>query len=424
MAAAAPPGALDLTPPAGFAFPQELQGPAPRAIPPRLRQGPYARRRQDAVRASLIFGTGALLLDAVPGVELLSLYVLPFAYLTWIGLAALAFAALVWLDARFRLGPFRYVRDGVPLGVRVVDLVKGPSVVMNGQTTHYAFTAALAFLHPETAVPCGVQLKSDDFAASRRGDTDTPFRIGDYVTAVYLPGKLEKSLRLYAFLELSPEASLRRRAAAAASPAQVAGGLLALLAIFGALFGNVYAYGRYQPLDFETAQAAIPMGAGALLIGGATLAGLWLAHRGEQRRTAERNARAAAGEALELSTPFLGSGLHGWLMRGLMGVGAPLIGAVTGLCFAFLGNAWLDAAPAEPQPAHVTDMSMTSYALLFREFELAYRLDGSEEDRKLLTTPDHLLRFADERAVVWVRPGRFGWPWVETVEPAEPASGG
>jgi hypothetical protein len=420
MAASAPPGDFEFRPPAGYAFESELQGPTPRTLPPELRQGPYARRRLDGVRAALIFGAGALLLDWVPGMDVLGLYLLPLAHLFWIGLAALGFAALAWLDFKLRLGPFRYVRDGAPLVVRVLDLVKGPSRIVNGQATHYAFTAAVGFRHPESQQLVGFQLQSEDFPSARRGDVDTPFRVGDYVTAVYLPGRLEKSLRLYSFLELQPAASLRRGAATAATPAQIAGGALALIAIFTALFANVYAFGRYQPLDFDytSAGAALPMAIGALLIGGATGWGLLRQHRGERRRTAERNQRANAGEAVEIEAPFLGTGFHAWFMRIALLLGLPLMGGLTALCWALVANAWLDASPARPQPAHIEELTMTTHAFLFREFELSYVLEGSEETRKLLTTPQHLMSFPDERGVAWVRAGRFGWPWVESVLPA------
>jgi hypothetical protein len=421
MAASVPPGELAFSPPASYTFEPELLGPAPRPIPELLRRGPYARRRRDGVRALLAFGAGALLLDAVPGVDVLALYVLPLAYLSWIGFGALLLAALSWLDLTLRPGPFRYVRDGVPLVVRVVDLVKGPSRLVNGQATHYAFTASVAFMNPETALPTVSQLRSDDFPSSRRGDYDTPFRIGDYVTGVYLPGRLEKSLRLYAFLGLDPERCLRCRNAGPASPWRIAAGGLALMVFFLVAFANVYAFGRYEPLGLELEQAAGPVGFGAIFFGGAALYAMLRAHRRERRRTAERNQCASAGEAREVAVPFGGRGFRGWLVRGLVALGLPLVGGVTALCWALLANAWLDESPARLQPARIHDMTMTTYDLIFREYELAYVLEGSEEVRKLLSTPQHLSRFENDEAIARVRAGRFGWTWVETVLPAEAA---
>ena len=123
-----------------------------------------------------------------------------------------------------------------------------------------------------------------------------------------------------------------------------------------------------------------------------------------------------------MPTPFLGSGVHGWIARVALALGAPLMGAVFALCSVFIANAWLDSGSAQPRPAHVQDMTMTTFAFVFRDYELSYQIDASDEVRKLLTTPEHLMSFPDEQATAYVRPGRFGWPWVESVEPAQAAA--
>jgi len=307
----------------------------------------------------------------------------------------------------------------------VVELVKTPTAIVNGAPSQHAFVAGFVFRHPDTGAVTRVQVKSNDFSSARKDVYDTPFKVGDDVTAVYLPGRLEKTLRLYAFLELSPEINVRRRAAAVteASPWKAALLLAAVPALFLVLFANVYAFGRYQPLEFEYRRAAVPMAAGALLLGGGLFAGLYLGHRAEQNRIRRRALQAAAaGTAIETGTPFLGHGLHGWLLRVIAAMGAPLLGAGTALCWAFMANAWLDRSPSRPVPATIAGMTMTTHALVFREYELEYRLDGSPEKLKLLTTPEHLLGFRGPRATAHVREGRFGWPWVETVTGPRPSA--
>jgi hypothetical protein len=69
-------------------------------------------------------------------------------------------------------------------------------------------------------------------------------------------------------------------------------------------------------------------------------------------------------------------------------------------------------------PATILDMTMTTHALVFREYELEFRLEGFREKSRMLTTPEHLAAFRDVHAVAQVREGRLGWPWVETVIPA------
>ena len=411
---------FDLTPSTGSSFEPEFTGHPPRAIPDRLLEGPYARRRRAAVSVLVVTGAVCLLLSHAPGLDVLARYVLPFGYLSWIGVGCLLLAAGTYVPYALRQGAFRYVRDGLPLAVRVSELVKAPTAIVNGAPSQHAFVATVVFRDPETGAPAQANVKSNDFSSARKDAYDTPFRVGDEVTAVYLPHAPMKTLRLYAFLELSPDVNLRPRSKVGGedSPWKVALLLATIPALFVVLFANVYAYGRYEPVDFDYWRAAVPMALGGVLLGGGLLAGLYLGHRAEQERIRQRAPRAAAaGTAVERGTPFLGHGAHAWLLRAVLAVGAPLLGAGTAMCWAFMANAWLDASPARIVPATIVDATMTTHAFVFREYELEYRLDESPEKRKMLTTPEHLAGFHDRRVLAHVRGGRFGWPWVETVTP-------
>ncbi len=408
----------DLVPPASHAFEPEFTGIPPRSIPDRLEKGPYARNQRAIAVALAVAGAAFLLLARLPGLPVLARYVLPLAYLSWIGLGALVLAAAAYLPLATHAGPFRYVRDGLPLAVRVRDLVKTPTAIMNGTPTAHAFVARVVFRHPESGHVVETDVKSNDFASARKAAYDTPFKVGDVVTAVYLPARMEKTLRIYAFLDLSPDVNMRARSAAAATstPWKTALLLAAIPLMFVVLFANVYAYGRYEPVDFQYRRAALPMAAGALVLGGGLLAGLYLGHRAEQERLRRRAlADVVSGRPVEVGTPFLGHGLQAWFLRVVVAAGAPLLGAGTALCWCFMANAWLDTSAARPVPATIVGMTMTTHAFLFREYELEYRLDGSEAKRKMLTTPEHLMSLRGARAVARVRAGRLGWPWVETV---------
>lgn len=409
-----------IEPSRSYPFEPELTGPPPRPIPDRLEDGPYARRRRAGMIALAAAAAACLLLSRVPGLDVLARYVLPLAWLHWIGLAALLGAAGAYVAYARRRGPFRYVREGLPLAARVVELVKAPSTIVNGAASTHAFTAAIVFRHPDTGEVTAAQVKSGDFSSARKDAYEAPFKVGQDVTAVYLPGRLETTLRLYAFLDLSPDVNMTaRKADAAASPWKTAALIAAIPAFFLVLFANVYAFGRYQPVQFAFAQAAVPVVAGGLLLGGGLFTGLYLAHRREQDEIGRRAARAQAeGTAVETGTPFVGHGLHGWVLRGVLAIGAPFLGGLTALCWCFMANAWLDGSAPRPVAATVERMTMTTHAFVFREYELEFRLEGSTGKHELLTTPEHLSQFADDHAVAYVRAGRFGWPWVETVVPA------
>lgn len=411
----------DLGPSASHAFEPEFTPRPPRTIPDRLSEGPYARRQRSTAIALAAGGVACILLARAPGVDVLARYVLPLAYLQWIGIGALLLAAGVYLALALRLGPFRYVRDGLPLAARVIELVKGPTAIVNGAASTHGFVATVVFRDPESGELVQADVKSNDFSSARKDAYETPFKVGDDVTALYLPGRLWKTLRLYAFLELSPQVNLglRARPSSGDSPWKVAALLAFIPAFFVVLFANVYAFGRYHPVHFEYRMAIVPMVVGGLVLGGALFAFLYLAHRAEQRSLQRRAVEAAAvGTAIETGTPFLGSGLYGWSLRVVVAAGAPLLGAVTTLCWCFMANAWLDRSPASPVPATIARVTMRTHAYVIREYELEYRLAGSGETHKLLTTPEHCALFEGPHALAYVRPGRFGWTWVETVLPS------
>lgn len=405
--------------PRSRSFEPEFVGAPPRPVPDSLRRGPYAQRRRRTEIGLLAAGVGCLLASRIPGIDTLALYVLPLGYLWEIGWGLVVLAAVSAADRVLRLGPYRYVRDGMPLPARLVELAKAPSVITNGQPAQYAFTAAMALRHPETGEPLLVRAKSRDFAASSRERYQAPFQVGDEVTAVYLPGRFQRTVRLYAFLDLNPSIALQQRDAGRTSPWAVVGLLLAVPAIFITLLANLYALGRYHPIAFEYQRAAVPMALGGLLIGVPVLLGLVLSHRRDQRRTVERNlAVAATGQALEPLRPFLGSGIPGWLLRAAVTAGSLLLGVVTGVCVSFMANAWADVSAGRPVAARIRGATMTTHALLFREYRLEYSLAGSDEKLSLLTTPEQQSRFRTACAEATVRDGRLGWPWVVNLEPA------
>lgn len=413
------PAPPDLLPDPGYAFEPELTGPPPRPVPDRLDRGPYARDRRRVALLLAVLGAACVAVASAPGVERVALYVLPLAWLDWIGAGLLALAGAGYLPVALHSGPFRYVKHGLAIPARVLGVVKTPTVLHDGVPAAHAFVALVAFRHPETGTPAQAEVRSNEFSSARKDAYDTPFRVGDDVTAVYLPGALEKSLRLYPFLELSPDRHLRSASAPRAAAArQVLAALAALPALFGLLLANVYAYGRYQPIDFDHARAAVPMGLGAVILGGGTLLWLYASHRAEERRLAAAAAAAAVeGRAIELGAPFLGQGWPARVLRVVVVGGALVLGAGTAMCWAFLANAWLDRSPAREVRATVLDRTTSTHGFVFREYELAYRLEGAADVSRLLTTPGHLATFRGPRATARVRAGRLGWPWVESVAP-------
>ena len=113
----------DRVPATSYSFEPEFTGQPPRALADRLGQGPYARDQRTRAVLLIVAGALCLLLSRTPGVDVLALYVLPLGYLFWIGLVLLAAGTAAYVPVALHRGPFRYVRDGLPLAVRVLEVV-------------------------------------------------------------------------------------------------------------------------------------------------------------------------------------------------------------------------------------------------------------------------------------------------------------
>jgi hypothetical protein len=349
------------------------------------------------------------------------LYVLPLAYLSWIGCGLLVLGAGTWLSSKFRRGPIQYLEEGVPIVARIRALVLRPTAVFNGQPSSYAFSAAVDYRDPVLGGLVIKQFDSRSFSASAKDKYRTSYRVGDYVTAVYLKSNPVKTLRLYGFLELRPDLGLLP-AEAARPPGllKTALGVSALFGFFLVLFWNVYAFSKYEPLEMTFAQA-VPVMAGGVVLGGGLLA--WLARRQARarRELAARNQKAvAAGEAVELEAGKRGLfGAHGLLLTLVIGLGALLMGGLTVLCWCYTANAVLDTSKPQFSPVQIVEFWSTTHNFLFRQYEIEYRFPAETKTRKLLSTPAHMRQFRSREAVAEIHAGRFGWPWVKIIAPAE-----
>jgi hypothetical protein len=380
------PSPMEFAPPSNYAFEPELTGPTPRPLQDNLNDGPYARETRTQLSRVFAVGLTCFVLPYVPGVQTLSYYLLPLAYLDWIGLAALVIAAGRTLHYVLRRGPFRYVKDGQPFVARVMTLALEPSPIGHGAAR---FKATLIYQHPETGVVTQSATTTKDLSTLQQARYAPRFQVGDYVTAVYLPGKnVEKSLRLYAFLDLSPDVNIRAIASTSSTlrTALVAIGVVALLFV---LLGNVYAMERYSISNASLRGLGIAAAVGAVVL--AALAAVLT--RFESTPTGRRS----------LTVGTVASAL--------------LIGAMSGMCWSLALNAWLDRSPAREHPAIVVQFWTKTYDFLFRSYEIEYRLDERLETTRLLTTLEHIHQFHGPHAVARIRQGAFGWTWIESLEP-------
>src|SRR5207247_2172067 len=118
-------------------------------IPAVLHLGRFGRNRRRLRWGSLFAGSLCLMLAPVPMVQTLGLYVLPLQYLRWIGLGLVALGAGAFLLHLLVRGPFRYVQDGIPLVVRIRELVMRCTAMYDGQPSTYRLLAVIEYRDPD-----------------------------------------------------------------------------------------------------------------------------------------------------------------------------------------------------------------------------------------------------------------------------------
>jgi hypothetical protein len=181
------------TVPADFAFEPEFQNPVPRPIPAETKCGRHAQTNETTKMVCLTLAASFLLLAALPQIKDWAVYIIPLAYAHWIGLGFLAMwgLAVAWtFTERFAgLGPYRYIRIGIPVVARVLALAKSPTRITNGVITNYGTFVAFEYCDPHTGQLRISECRSRELTTLERGDYTTSFHVGDYVTAVSLPTK-------------------------------------------------------------------------------------------------------------------------------------------------------------------------------------------------------------------------------------------
>ena len=264
--------------------------------------------------------------------------------------------------------------------------------------------------------------------APMEDDYTTSFRVGDYVTAVYLPHDPDRSLRLYGFLDLLPTFGLVRRSEQEVRsdylwkiPLLIA---VIVMPLFMLLFSTLLGL-RLAPLKFGLAEGRTPFSLGAGF-GVALLLGSWLGRLRDARRCIKQNISSlAAGEPRPLnrqSTSF-GARVRLWWSWLVTVFSAGLAGGLMSLCCCLIGNACLDNSPPQNRPVQVTGKEVVTHAFLFRDYRMHYRLAGELGSESFLTTPEHLASFLGNDGIAEIHAGRLGWPWVKTIHAVNAARG-
>lgn len=407
-------------PPLQYEFEPELIGLPSRKVPPELYDGPYCRKQRLQFCAWLEAGAILGAIAWIPITKTWGLYFLPLAYLHWIAFGCLIIGLLAWATFMTRKGPFVYVEEGQPLIARVVELFLRTKTVVNGVPAVMEYVVLLQHLDPVTNQPT-LTTVTHELPASAKDKTDISYRVGDYVTAVYLRSDPYKTFRLYGFLDVRHHVGLVPVGTAGQwNLLKQASAFLFGGAFFFALCWNLYAYGKYSPSAWNW-QHGVVIGIGGMLVGLPMIAFiLWEGRRSQVKQQARNVVAAAEGGATELSwqTGFMNTG-HGCMMAVIIFAGALLLGGLTFFCWCLTLNAWLDRSQPVDRPVEIRELLMVTHNYIIREYKIEYSFsnDAKREKHEMLSTPQHMVKLLGARqGIAKVRQGYFGWEWVESIE--------
>jgi hypothetical protein len=393
-------------------FEEEWLVPPPRPIDKSKFQGSYEMDRRLQISVSLV--TGAILLGVsfLPAVQAAGLYLPILTWLTWIGLGFIILAAIINLRSGGASGPYRYLRDGVPMLVRC----RAVSVSREGSKENPSFRHQVWIEHPDplTGEPIYQSIKSNSFTGQAFADVENSYRVGDYITAVYLPEAMNESLTLYGFLGLKKDFGLIKTSERSEwFETEVNFGCAVAWIFFGAILWAIYVAFRYWPITSIGTDMLRWGLAGGLGIGLPLT--IWHYFRERRKIRDRRSVRSQLGK--ETAPSSAASSL----------VGLPFSLAIWGGIALLIGlsmNALLDRSPEVARPVIITKLIEHESHLLglpsLRDYRIEYHFTDETTTRRLLSTPADIAKLRVGNAIALVKPGQQGWPWVNRIVPPAP----
>lgn len=387
------------SPPDDDQLAEELRAPLPRPVPDSIRLHPARLRRQAVSRGwsvlFLVLSVAAWLGRETAPMKLLGLYSPPFEY-TNVLAPLVALLALWGLTSWARPGkadPYVYLRHGVPLLGRVVDLRCEVTSRVNGRDATFAYDLYVEHPDPATGDIVVTRFRT---ANADPGSTQLRCRVGDWLTALYLPG-VPQSLMLYGLLGINPDADLvHRPAVSRRRKLLVALALAAGLMLCAALV-------KYQPVgDLPTV--------GWMALGAFLLAGGILGERAFQRSSArfEQNLREAE-QTGAVQPGYLIQRPARW--RNILG--GLFLGPLVGVAICLGANGALDFHVPVVEDVRFKELYSTSYNFVFNTYTAKFYAPHSGEERELGISPLDLLDESPKRLQLVTHPGALGLPWQE-----------
>ena len=397
------------TPPADYPLEEELRLPPPRPMPETARNSACMKYRRFEQYG---FVAAALLAFAAH-------YVLPhfelgtedwrWPYLLWaasvILLGYLVSKTTVWLA----LGDLKYLRHGRVLVGQVQHLTLEASEHRYDMEESRAYYATVLVSHPETGRAVLVRLPSESIQSESVENHECSLRRGDYVTGLYIPGKFEKTFRLYGFLGLNPDVKFVTQKNPYALLAFV---LVVVIPMVSVVFGFLHYSSRHEPLAHP--MSPLCLGVFGVCIGLGLLWGIvteiqW--YRNAPKRREEKQQAALRGEAMVAD-------VHAFTRYGIA-FGMVGLGAMVAYMGLMLANGLLDDSVPMPRPVVLHNWpNLEEEALPWRDI-IKFSFAGETETHTIFLFRSELAILGREsnKVTAMVKAGYVGWPWVEALVP-------
>lgn len=392
-------------------LPAELQHEPPRELPDWLRHHKRVRRP----RRIGWFLVSVFVVAVVCGAR-------PWAGgLSQVGFWSAAVLGLLGLFGVLGVGELKFVRLGSVATGLIARLELVPAQAYNGET--------IAWQHQVM-----VQLKSTngdivtwEFQGLPIGSADrdrvrTSLRVADPVSVLWMPGRFEKTARLYAFLNFNHDRFLVRDENAPSRFWSNVLAAVAIVAMFTALGGNLYFLSHCVPVGFSVPLVTTIGVVSGLVLGGGLMWGLIRYYRRQDELAAARNREAAVtGGVIESGSShlLLANSVMGWGFRLMIAAGSVLICGLSVVMWLFGANLLLDRSV--PADVEIAVLGVRETKGENRTFDVTFaRVDqpGVEYSRSFAPRdmPGLLLQPGAKALVSW-SPGALGWPWIADIRP-------
>jgi hypothetical protein len=403
------PPPIPWNPPAGVSFEEEWLTPAPRSFDKKAFQGTYELDQKLKVGFSLI--TGAMFIGAsfLPGIQNASLYLPVLSWLMGLGVAFVLLGAIIQWKSGGVTGPYQYLRDGVPMLVRIRRM----QTIRDGSGENDRFRYKILFDYPDPLTGELILWSSDSKEMNNETfqETELSYRVGEYVTAVYLPEAKDSTLTLYGLLGLRKDLGLINRVERSprfATEAKL--GCAIIWGIVGILLWGVFVVFRYWPIEIDWVGLSPWFFGGGLGLGLPLQVWQYLS----QRRRISRERESAASLGKDLPKRSAAGSLVGLPFTVVL---YGLLGSVVGLTC----NALLDRSKGDRKEIVIDRLyERVDKILIFpmlRDYRIEYHFVDEARHRWHLSTPEEMKILKQGSATAIVREGQQGWPWVDRIVP-------